>query len=108
MPMRTLGLDLGPNSIGWALIDTEAHTIVATGVRVFPAGVDQYGTKKEKPKNEDRRISRGMRRQIARRARRRQELRKLLIHANLFPADAAEQSRLLQEDPYILRARALH
>ena len=46
----TLGLDLGPNSIGWALIDEEACKITAAGVRIFPEGVDNFDTKKEKPK----------------------------------------------------------
>lgn len=105
--MRTLGLDLGPNSIGWAIVDHDTQSIVATGVRVFPAGVDQYGTKKEKPKNEDRRIARGMRRQIARRARRKQQLRQLLIDSDMFPADGVEQHELFALDPYLLRARSL-
>ena len=44
--IRTLGLDLGPNSIGWALIeegaDAEKSRIVDMGVRVFPEGVDAF------------------------------------------------------------------
>ena len=39
-----LGLDLGPNSIGWALVDDdpknkEESSLIDIGVRVFPAGV---------------------------------------------------------------------
>ena len=107
----TLGLDLGPNSIGWAIIETEKErntgTIIATGVRVFPEGVDNFDTKKEKPRNEDRRIARGMRRQIARRSRRKRKLRRALVQCGLLPADPAELESLLQENPYELRARAL-
>ena len=36
---RTLGLDIGSNSVGWALIDEAAGNLLAIGVRVFPEGV---------------------------------------------------------------------
>jgi CRISPR/Cas system Type II protein with McrA/HNH and RuvC-like nuclease domain len=48
----TLGLDLGPNSIGWALIDEEHERIVDIGVRVFPEGVDNFDSAKEVSRNE--------------------------------------------------------
>ena len=48
MGFRTLGLDLGANSIGWSLVADDR--IVAAGVRVFPEGVDNFDTRKEKPK----------------------------------------------------------
>lgn len=32
---RILGLDLGTNSIGWAIVDTDQNKIVDCGVRVF-------------------------------------------------------------------------
>ncbi|MCC7193565.1 MAG: type II CRISPR RNA-guided endonuclease Cas9 [Phycisphaeraceae bacterium] len=103
----TLGLDLGPNSIGWALIDNTQHRIVNLGVRVFPEGVDNFDTSKEKSRNEDRRTARGMRRQIARRARRKKRLRSALIEAGLWPDDPTEQAVLEAYDPYELRARAI-
>jgi len=62
-----LGFDLGANSIGWALVESDKR-IIASGVRVFPEGVDHFDTKKEKPKMEARRVARAMRRQIIRRA----------------------------------------
>jgi CRISPR/Cas system Type II protein with McrA/HNH and RuvC-like nuclease domain len=43
-PKRTLALDLSPSSIGWALVDEANEQIIATGVRVFPEGVADYGT----------------------------------------------------------------
>ncbi|RIK84573.1 MAG: type II CRISPR RNA-guided endonuclease Cas9 [Planctomycetota bacterium] len=107
MGNRTLGLDLGANSIGWALVDTDENKILAAGVRVFPEGVDNFDTKKEKSKSEARRIARGMRRQIARRSRRKRKLREALVKAKLLPADPAEQQRLEGLDPYHLRRRAL-
>ncbi|QOJ16685.1 MAG: type II CRISPR RNA-guided endonuclease Cas9 [Phycisphaeraceae bacterium] len=107
MSTMTLGLDLGPTSIGWALVDEEEGRIVATGVRVFPEGVDRDQQGAEHPKNEQRRIARGMRRQIARRARRKKALRAALVEAGLYPAEPAEQGRLDALDPYVLRRRAL-
>lgn len=107
MSVLTLGLDLGPNSIGWALINEDGCRLVDCGVRVFPEGVDNFDTTKEKPRNEARRIARGMRRQIARRARRKRRLRDALIEAGLYPNDSTEQFRLDELDPYELRARAL-
>jgi len=107
MAALTLGLDLGPNSIGWALIDENGQEIVDLGCRVFPEGVDQFDTAKEVSRNEERRIQRGMRRQTQRRSRRKRQVRHALIEAGLFPADADEQEQLLRADPYELRARAL-
>lgn len=105
--MTTLGLDLGPNSIGWALLDEDSGVILDLGVRVFPEGVDKFDTAKEASRNEQRRVARGMRRQIARRARRKRRLRQALIAAGLYPADSAEQAALENRDPYELRACAL-
>lgn len=102
----TLGLDLGPNSIGWALVDADNHAITAAGVRIFPEGVDNFDSAKEKSRNEDRRIARGMRRQIQRRARRKRLLRDGLIEAGLWPKDEAQQQQLIELDPYALRAQA--
>jgi CRISPR-associated endonuclease Csn1 len=107
MARFTLGLDLGANSIGWALVDEQNQAIIAAGVRVFPEGVDNFDTKKEKSKSEDRRVVRGMRRQIARRARRKRRLRESLVASGLYPSDAAEQARLDALDPYALRRKAL-
>ncbi len=103
----TLGLDLGANSIGWALVDEDQQLIIASGVRVFPEGVDNFDTKKEKSKSEGRRVARGMRRQIARRARRKRRLREGLVQAGLLPASPFEQLQLSKLDPYELRCRAL-
>ena len=103
----TLGLDLGPNSIGWALIDPDDHRILASGVRVFPEGVDNFDTAKEVSRNEQRRLARQMRRQHHRRAFRKVQIRDALSQVGLMPADPTEQRVLLQTDPYPLRQRAL-
>lgn len=106
---KVLGLDLGPNSVGWALIDDsqEGGALIDLGARVFAEGVDAFDTAKEASRNEGRRVARGMRKQIARRARRRSRLRSALVSVGLWPDDAATAAGLLNQDPYPLRARAL-
>jgi len=49
---KILGLDLGTNSIGWAVVDDSQNKILGTGVRIFPMGVVEkdLGTKKEQIK----------------------------------------------------------
>lgn len=103
----TLGLDLGSNSIGWALIDEECGSIMATGVRIFPEGVDRDQQGGEQSKNEARRIARGMRRQIARRALRKRKLRSCLQEVGLWPLDLDAAVKLEAIDPYELRRRGL-
>ncbi len=112
MSKLVLGLDLGPNSIGWALVNDDPNKpaeskLIDLGVRVFPEGVDNFDSRKETSRNESRRIARGMRRQIVRRARRRRNLRDALIESDLWPAGSAAQTELYKLDPYELRARAL-
>lgn len=112
MRKLVLGLDLGPGSIGWALIELDSEhpersRIIAIGVRVFPEGVENFDTKKERSRSESRRVARGMRRQNRRRARRRSRLVTALIGAGLWPADPNNQAALMKLDPYELRARAI-
>ena len=108
MSARTLGLDLGPNSIGWALVDEANCQVIDVGVRVFPEGVANFDTGKEVSRSEQRRIARGMRRQISRRAKRKRILRAALVQVGLFPDDEQQQVELLQStNPYELRARAI-
>lgn len=76
--MITLGLDIGVSSLGTAIVDTQNNQILHTGVYVFPAGKEAFGTTKEKPKNEDRRVARQGRKQNYRRRLRRSQLLKFL------------------------------
>jgi len=103
----TLGLDLGPQSIGWAVLDESSRQMIATGVRVFPEGVDRDQKGGELSKNEVRRVARGMRRQIARRARRKRALCRILIESGLLSNNPCDQMKLDLLDPYDLRRRAL-
>ncbi len=67
--MRTLGLDLGTNSIGWAVIDSSLpQPLVAKGVQIFEKGVG------EEKNNE---FSLASKRTIFRSARRRKRRRKM-------------------------------
>ncbi len=85
-----LGLDLGSNSIGWALIkldnDDNPCGIEKVGVRVFEAGMEgQYESGKEESRNKKRRDARLVRRQIERRARRYRRLANVLQQIKLLP-----------------------
>ena len=108
MAELTLGLDVGANSIGWALADIGGGKTLAAGVRVFPEGVDRDQQGGEKSKTQERRTARGTRRQIHRRARRRRLLRQALTEAGLLPTDPNEFKKLLALNPYELRCRALN
>ena len=62
---KILGLDLGTNSIGWAIVDDLNSSIIDAGVRIFPEGVvaKTIGSgDKEESKNAKRRESRQTRR----------------------------------------------
>lgn len=107
MTHNILGIDIGTNSLGWALLDDEEGRILATGDRVFPEGVDRTQTGGEVSKNETRRTARGTRRQMRRRRERKQAVRNALIEAGLFPKDPEQQTQLLQQNPYELREKGL-
>jgi CRISPR-associated endonuclease Csn1 len=85
-----LGLDIGTNSLGWALVGTGAKGwpvgIAATGVRVFPAGVkDDIESGRDASRAVDRRTARSKRRLLDRRTRRLAKLARLLQSAALLP-----------------------
>lgn len=83
---KILGLDLGTNSIGWALVneaenESEKSSIIKLGVRVNPLTVDEQSNfEKGKPitTNAGRTIKRGMRRNMQRYKLRRDNLIELL------------------------------
>ena len=108
---RTLGLDLGPNSIGWAIVEEDSESkggrLIDMGVRVFTEGLDSFDTSKESSRNEQRRVARGMRRQTARRRKRRAAMAQALQQVGLWPSSADEQARMMEQNPYELRAKAV-
>ena len=104
---RVLGIDVGANSLGWALVDQDAQTIVDMGVRIFQAGVDNINGLQEASRSQQRRLKRAMRKQYKRRRERRNLLRARLIHLGLLPNDQAQFSLVIAQDPYGLRKKAL-
>jgi len=102
---KILGLDLGTNSIGWALIDDRQNKIIDSGVRIFQEGINRNTTGSEVSKNKDRRDARGARRMNARYKMRRDMLIEALQELNMFPQDGADH--FFQIDPYQTRAKGL-
>lgn len=84
---RILGLDLGTNSIGWAIVDDINNKIVGIGSRIFPMGVDNLGEGegREISKNASRTGARGVRRQFFRRRLRKQILLEALAENEMCP-----------------------
>lgn len=93
---RILGLDLGTNSIGWAVVDTNSQKILDTGVRIFPEGVEPKTIgqgDKEQSKNATRRDKRQMRRQFYRKRLRKIKLLQILIEQEMCPLTSDELSK---------------
>ena len=89
---KILGLDLGTNSIGWALIDDVQNKIVGIGSRIFPMGVENLGEGegREISKNAGRTGARGVRRQFFRRRLRKKILLKALSENKMCPMIASD------------------
>lgn len=102
---KILGLDLGTNSIGWAIIDDAAEEIIDSGVRIFQEGVNRSNTGSELSKNADRRNARQIRRQFQRRRMRRQSLAKYLEEIGLY--DTNQKNEINKINPYEVRAKSL-
>lgn len=118
-----LGLDIGPNSLGWAVLETDMNNnpknLINAGVRVFKAGLDDLETDgRGKSRNLARREARGRRRLIRRHRQRLIELGICLQKHGLisntfdFKDDEERHNFFLNldkkiESPYLLRAKAL-
>lgn len=83
---KVLGLDLGTNSLGWALVDESEneYTLIDKGVDIFQEGVAR-DKNNEKPAVQDRTSARALRRRYFRRRLRKIELLKILIRYDLCP-----------------------
>jgi hypothetical protein len=109
---KRLGLALGTNSIGWAILETNEDgpanivptNILNAGVRIFSDGRNPHNGD---PLAVQRRRARGARVRRDRLIRRKSDLRKALTGLGLFPADKSEQESLKSFNPYELRVRAL-
>ena len=108
MQTRVLGIDVGTNSVGWALVRLgDEADVEAMGVRIFHEAVEP---KDREPKNKKRRAKRLLRRQIRRRAQRRRAIAAICQRHGLLPRQEEELHRLLcdfQRNPFRLRAEAL-
>ena len=112
MSKKILGLDLGSNSLGWALLTQdkgEVSSIINIGSRIFTKAVEE---KVPTPKNVKRREMRLGRRVLQRRARRKQRMLNYLISLDLLPKELQGNNQpeiILNKlgNPYALRARAL-
>lgn len=94
---RVLGLDLGANSVGWALFDfkgDEPCKLVDAGVRVFEAGTTgDIESGRDESRGMERRDARQSRRQAERRSRRMANLAALLRRNGMFPECSAHKGR---------------
>lgn len=124
--MKTWGLDLGTNSLGWAIIETRGEPgendegrVLDSGVRIFSqsemAGRDPQS---KASLAVARREARGARRRRDRYLKRRRRLLALLTEHGLMPADEKARQALVRDHEdgkgsdlsnsvYALRARAL-
>lgn len=103
-----LAIDLGPTSLGWAVIrlnaEGEPGAIVKAGVRIFSDG--------RNPKDGSslavtRRAARAMRRRRDRLLKRKARMMDKLIAHGFFPQDEAARKALESLNPYQLRAEGL-
>lgn len=87
MSKKILGLDLGTNSIGWALVDIEAQKIMGMGTRIVPMGDDKgnFEAGKKITRNATRRIARGIRKGNHRYKLRRNKLLFALYKMDMLP-----------------------
>jgi CRISPR-associated endonuclease Csn1 len=87
MSKKILGLDLGTNSIGWALINQTEQTILGMGSRIIPMGTDKQDYEKGVgiTKNADRRTKRTIRKMNKRYKLRRNKLLYILHELDMLP-----------------------
>ena len=91
---KILGLDLGTNSIGWAVIDNETNKIDAAGSRIIPMDAGRLGDFEKGNSvsfTADRTQYRGMRRLHERFLLRRERLLRLLKIMDFLPEHFASQ-----------------
>ncbi len=126
--IRTLGLDIGTNSLGWCLIETRGEPgkndtegrIIDIGVRIFSA-TEMAGrdAKSQQSLAVRRRQARTMRRQRDRRLKRKKRLLSQLTEFGLMPAGREARKQLVRDTDdgakgdlstgiFALRARAVN
>lgn len=113
---KILGLDLGTNSIGWALVNEaenagETSSIIKLGVRVNPLTVDEmqnFEKGKSITTNADRTLKKSMRRNLQRYKLRREALIEILKENGFITDETilSEQGNRTTFETYRLRAKA--
>lgn len=107
---KVLGLDLGTNSLGWALVDeleNGYYILLDQGVDIFQEGVAR-DKNNEKPAVQDRTNARALRRLYFRQRLRKIELLKILVRYDLCPHLTDEQlSMWRQKKQYPIDAEFL-
>lgn len=114
---KILGLDLGTNSIGWALVNeaneaNEKSSIIKLGVRVNPLTVDEQSNFKKGKSittNAERTIKRSIRRSLQRYKLRRENLIEILREHDFITDDTilSEDGNTSTFETYRLRAKAV-
>jgi CRISPR-associated endonuclease Csn1 len=92
--MRILGLDIGTNSVGWALVDYAEKKILGTGVRVIPMSQDvlgDFGKGNSVSQTAERTHYRSIRRLRERHLLRRERLHRVLNILRFLPDHYASQ-----------------
>ena len=94
MNKTILGLDLGTNSIGWALIEVDKKNtpirIIAMGSRIIPLSTedrDQFSKGQSITKNQDRTKARTQRKGYDRKQLKKSYLKKILKQLNILPTE---------------------
>lgn len=90
---KVIGLDLGTNSIGWAIVcrnDDLSYSLLDKGVNIFQAGV-AYDKSGEKPAVQERTAARASRRLYSRRRLRKIQLLKILVAQRMCPYISDEE-----------------
>ncbi|MGJ1432412.1 type II CRISPR RNA-guided endonuclease Cas9 [Sphingobacterium spiritivorum] len=89
-----LGLDLGTNSIGWALIEIDENNIsiriIAMGSRIIPLSTsdkEEFQRGLSITKNQSRTVSRTQRKGYDRKQLKKNDLKKILNKYNIFPTE---------------------
>ena len=109
MTKNILGLDLGTNSIGWALIEVDENNlpirIIAMGSRIIPLSTsdkEEFQRGLSITKNQSRTVSRTQRKGYDRKQLKKSDLKKILNKYNIFPSE--ELLRLPMLDLWKLRS----
>lgn len=113
MTRLIFGVDIGIASLGWAVIEFDSENrnnnkIIDCGVRIFD--------KAENPKTGEslalpRRLAKGLRKRLDRKAKRLQALKNLFIQKNLITSEELEvlyNTSTHTKEPWILRVEALN